>query len=516
MAGLVAGVVVLAMMALAADGPGVRMGATTMPGVARGAAAAIVDFQGEIDEYSLTRFEQRMEEAKAAGAKVVIVNIDSPGGLVTASLEISRYIRRQDGLHTIAYIQDKAYSGAAMVAMACDEIVMSDSAALGDCAPIIFSPDMTALQALPPAERAKQEGPIRKDFDDSATRNHHDPLLAAAMVSVQVEVHWLQSPDGSEKRFVDKDDAAHLRALGWTTVAGAKEPIDSDTTLLTVDSEEAIRYGLATGPVASAEALANDRGYKIVDNLRETAGDELVEVLASPATRGLILLIFLTCGYVVLHAPGHGVPEVLGVIALGLMLGVPMLTGYGQWWEILLVFVGLALVGLEILVPGHFVPGIVGGILTLSGLVLTFVPREPTGMPGFLPSLGQTWTALEHGLLAVSGAFAASLLLMVWLNRFLPSLPYLRRLVLTETSGGHVDGAADVSATMGPPPTWPMVGSVGRAASELKPGGSAVFFDPAVSSERQVAVISDAGFVPPGTSVVVREVAGNRVIIHPC
>jgi membrane-bound ClpP family serine protease len=237
----------------------------------------------------------------------------------------------------------------------------------------------------------------------------------------------------------------------------------------------------------------------------------------------LMLIAFLTCGYVVLHAPGHGVAEVLGVIALGLMLGVPMLTGYAQWWEILAIFVGLALVGLEILVPGHFVPGIVGGILTLGGLVMTFVPTEPGGL-GAMSSYAMFWSALERGLLVVSGAFGVSVFLWIWLNRYLPSLPILRRLILTEVSGGR--GAVVSSATLGPEAAgfgaaglganWPMPGSVGRAVSELKPGGSAAFFDPGTSSERQVAVISDAGFVAPGTSVVVREVAGNRVVIHPC
>jgi len=50
------------------------------------------------------------------------------------------------------------------------------------------------------------------------------------------------------------------------------------------------------------------------------------------------------------------VAEVCGLIALVLMLGVPLLTGYAQWWEILLIFFGLLLVSLEILLPAIFSP----------------------------------------------------------------------------------------------------------------------------------------------------------------
>ena len=43
------------------------------------------------------------------------------------------------------------------------------------------------------------------------------------------------------------------------------------------------------------------------------------------------------------------------------MLGVPWLTGYAQWWEIVLIFSGLALLAFEIFViPGHGMAAIPG------------------------------------------------------------------------------------------------------------------------------------------------------------
>ena len=73
------------------------------------APAAIVPLRGEINDYSRDDLFTRFNKAKALGAKVVIVDIDSPGGLVTASMEISRFLKRQTGIHTIAFVQEEAY-----------------------------------------------------------------------------------------------------------------------------------------------------------------------------------------------------------------------------------------------------------------------------------------------------------------------------------------------------------------------------------------------------------------------
>ncbi len=126
--GLILGTCVLAWAipaARAADGP------------AAGAPAAdrktvVITLAGEIDDYNRDQLFRRFDDAKKLGAKVVILNIDTYGGLLTSGLEISRFVKRQEDLHVVAYVKDKAISAGAMIAMACDEIVVSDSATLGD------------------------------------------------------------------------------------------------------------------------------------------------------------------------------------------------------------------------------------------------------------------------------------------------------------------------------------------------------------------------------------------------
>jgi membrane-bound serine protease (ClpP class) len=469
---------------------------------------AIIQIRGEIDDYTRDQLFQRFATARAAGAKTVILDLDTYGGLLTAGLEMSRFIKRQDDLHVIAFVQDKAISAGAMIAMACDEIVMSNSASLGDCAPIIFGPE--GLEGMPPTERAKAEAPVLLDFQESAARNHRDPLLAAAMVAIDHAVYWVQDNKGN-RQFVD--DAKHTELLAtknWIDVPDESVPINGPTTLLTVDSDQAVRYGLASGEARTAMDLASQRNYDIVANLSPGFGDELVEALSGAAVRGLLIIIFLQCLYVVLHAPGHGIAETIGLVALFLMLGVPMLTGYAQWWEILLIFVGLGLVALEIIVPGHFFPGITGGLLILFGLVMTFVPENGYG-PLIPHNLHDAAMVTRKGLTVVAIALVSSMALWIWLSRFLPKLPYLNRLIITTTSGRPVSGAPT-----GPFPAgvWPQVGAIGRAISELRPGGMAEFFDPTISDQRLTSVVSETGFLPPGTEIVVRELAGPSIIVR--
>src|SRR6202020_403982 len=118
-----------------------------------------------------------------------------------AVLDISRFLRRQNDLHVIAYISDKAYSAGAMIAVSCNEIVMAPSAVVGDCAPIIFDTS-GHLEPMPAAERAKAQSPVVNDFDASAARNGYSRELLESMVIAERVVHWAQSPTG-EKRFVD-------------------------------------------------------------------------------------------------------------------------------------------------------------------------------------------------------------------------------------------------------------------------------------------------------------------------
>lgn len=476
--------------------------------------AAVVRLEGKIDDFNRDVFFKHFKDAKASGAKMIIVDLDSYGGLVTSGLDISRFLKSQDDVHTIAFVGDKAISAGAMIAMACDEIVIAPSAQLGDCAPISIREDGT-METMGEAERGKQESPILADFQASAVRNHHDPLLARAMVSVKTVVHWVEE-DG-KRRFVDEKEFEELTKEGWKEVKDPEfsTPIDSASTLLTVSGSMAKKLGLASELQTSIESLASHHNYNIVATYAPSTGDKVIEWLNNSVVRMVLIVLLIMSLYTAMHAPGHGFAEVLAMLSLATLIGVPLLTGYAQWWEILVILLGFALLALEIFViPGFGLTGISGIVLIVFGLIMTFVGKEPAG-PGVLPQLQGTWTNIRNGLAMVGIAMVSSMVLAMWFRRFLPKLPYFNRLILTTTTGNLDQPAVSSIPAVASSSFRPIVGALGEALNDLRPGGSATFYDSAIADVRVFSVISGAGYIPRGSKVVVLDNRDNRIIVRP-
>lgn len=482
---------------------------TTTQSSAIHAPTVQIVLSGPIDDMQRDALARRFETARKLGAQTIILQIDTYGGTVTAGLEISQFLKRQSNLHIIAYIPHKAISAGAMIALACNELVMGPSATLGDAAPIALAPG-GGMQTLGSAERAKAESPVLEDFRDSALRNGYDPLLVEAMVSVGKEVHWIENNQG-QRRFVDGQTYQKLTAQGdWHAVEGVRNPIDGPDSLLTVHSNLAVQLGLAKEIVNSADELATLRGYDLLLTLEPNWGDRLIEWLGGDVVRLVLTIVFFMSLYTALHVPGHGAPEAFAASSLLILLGVPLLTGYAQWWEIMAILIGLGLLAFEVFVfPGHFVSGVAGLLLALGGFLMTFVPKEPDGLPGILPAYGSTWSALQRGLLVITGAMAGSLFLWFWLNRYLPKLPYFNRLILQESTGGMTQSTS--SATV---ESWPGIGARGEALTDLLPGGTAAFIDPATGDTRTIDVVSDSGFVPAKSRIVLLEMRGGYAVVR--
>src|SRR6266850_2581381 len=448
--------------------------------------AAVIPIRGEINDYSRDAFLRRLSRARALGAKVIIIQLDTPGGLVTSALDISRTIRGLRDIRTIAFIDNKAYSAGAMIALACDEVIMVPNAVIGDCAPITINHTGDVVGA------AKALSPVLDDFRDSANRNGYDPMLVEAMVRVEPVIYLIENDKGLRK------------------AVGADE-----YKRLTVSTNTALLLGLAKQEAASVPSVASLRNLNIIATLDPGAGETIIDVLNSGVARFILLSIFLTCLYAALHAPGHGLAEVLAVLCLATLVGIPLLTGYAQWWEIIAILIGIGLLALEVFViPGFGVTGFVGIGLILVGFIMTFVAPEPGRSPVSIPKLAMSWQGLQEGLAVTLAGLACSILLCMWLRRYLPRLPYFKGLILNTSVGSTASAMVGSLTNIDPMSVGPAVGSRGKAATDLKPGGSAEFVD-AAGGSHIVAVVSDAGFVTRGTALVVREAAGNRIVVRP-
>jgi membrane-bound ClpP family serine protease len=180
--------------------------------------------------------EAALSEAIAAGAGVVILDIDSGGGFVTELEAICEtIIAHHDALRIVAFTGD-ALSAAAVIALTCREIVVRPGARIG-AAVLVDERDgeMTAVEA----KRASPHHARQRQYMDAAGRPY---ALAAAMATQEAELWW------SEEEGLAAAPGAD--AEGW-------EKVDGPTTVLTMTGRDAVRWGVATAMAAELdEALA--------------------------------------------------------------------------------------------------------------------------------------------------------------------------------------------------------------------------------------------------------------------
>jgi len=168
----------------------------------------IITLDGGIDAVSSVSVRRRLAEAERSGADAVVIQIDSPGGELGAVLEITSALKKTSIGRTVAWVNPQAYSGGAIVALACGEIVTSGGGSFGDAAPIQIGPG--GLRALPATERAKILSPLLAEIVGSARRNGHDEKLAQGMVTLGVELWLIENPATGERLFIDRAEYATL------------------------------------------------------------------------------------------------------------------------------------------------------------------------------------------------------------------------------------------------------------------------------------------------------------------
>jgi membrane-bound ClpP family serine protease len=501
----------------------------SVPAYRQANTVAVLVIHGPIDKVTLSSLDRRVKRAIQEGAEAVVLDIDTPGGALEATLDICHLVRNDAPANTVAWVNPKAYSAGTIIALACREIVVSPDSAFGDAAPISpFGP-------IPVTERAKLESPILSEVIDSARRNHYDEKLVQAFVSVGVELWLIENKKTGERIFVDRREyemvmgdeapseltrvapppqpATSTPVSPWfdtslpPTQIEEPDPDDRETLqrqieleqdrpssrrvltegdrgqwkslrqvvsndrLLVLKPSEASYYGLSAAIIANDEQLKAYFGAQTVVRYDQAWSESLVQFLTNPIVRGVLLVIFVITLLIELAAPGLGVFGATAGVALLVVIGAPWLTGMAQWWEIVLIAVGLGLIAVELFViPGFGIAGVSGAGCVLVGLIGTFVSDDlssPAGQSDLLQGLTATLAAL----------FAAGV--AAWfLFRQIETLPLLGRFILKTELPPAVPGTSSVPGLLeaiGSPRLPLQAGDTGIAETDLRPSGRADF-----------------------------------------
>ena len=253
-------------------------------------------------------------------------------------------------------------------------------------------------------------------------------------------------------------------------------------------ADEAVAYGLSSSDgIGTDTDLQAFMGATTVTRLDETWSEGLVRFLTLWPVRVVLMLVGF---FIEISAPGYGVFGLVAISALAVLLGAPLLAGLSDWWTVLVVLLGLALVVAELFfLPGFGVAGMLGGLLLFAGLVGTFVSGDP-----FDPAMRDQ---LFRGIAAtmIAGLTASSIGWIFW--RTLPNNPFASRIILGAEIG---DTAHDLPASS--KAELIEIGTLGITATPLRTAGRVEF------DGRLVDAQSEDGFIEQGTRV--RVIASDR------
>ncbi len=414
----------------------------------------VAPIEGIID-LGLAPFVKRvLDDATAAGAAAVVLEINTFGGRVDAAVQI-RDALLDSRVKTIAFVNKRAISAGALIGLAAEHIVMTGGSTIGAATPVLAGAPGAGSQPV----SEKTVSYVRKEFRATAESRKRPPLIAEAMVDADVAIRGL----------IEKGK------------------------LLTLTTDEALKHKVADFRADTLEDALEKLGLGGAEIRRATPNwaENVVRFLTHPVVSSLLITVAMLGIIIELRTPGFGIPGALGVSSLALFLWGHWLVQLAGWEELMLALAGVALLLLELFViPGFGIAGILGILAILGGLVLSMVGPGDTAQ--FIMQ------ALTRVVFALLFALLASLLLL----RLLPRLPFGSRLILKR-------GLSSAQGYASAPETdllW--MGKSGRASTPLHPSGIAEI------EGHRIDVVSEGDLIEAGQSIEVIRVDGNRIVVR--
>jgi len=417
------------------------------------------------------RFMRRtLRRADSEGARAVVFDLHTPGGLALETADLMMKEMAELKVPTYAFVNNKAMSAGALIAVATDAIYMKPVSSIGAAAVVAQG----GLE-IPETMRKKVDSGFGAFVRSVAVAKGHNPAVVEAMMfagrsydfgNVKVPEGELLTLTGAEA--VAEFDGKPLLAKGL---------VDSVEDLLQ-------REGLTGLPVVAAKPTGFERIAWWVKVL-------------SP----LLIIVGLAAAYFELKTPGFGLGGIIAIISFTIFFFGNNLAGNLAGYELMgLFFLGVILIILEILVLPGMVAGIIGVLLVVGSLLAAMVDDIAAqdfrrGDSGLLDAISWPSISLSIGL---AGALAVILVMM----RFLPDLPIFRRFILTASSSPTTP--ADSANT----PEDLLIRHTGTSVTDLRPAGKAKI------GARIHSVVTRGEFVAAGSHVQVIEVGSFRTVVE--
>jgi membrane-bound serine protease (ClpP class) len=312
-----------------------------------------VDVVDIIHSVSARRVLTTISAAEEAGAGLVLVRLDTPGGLDTAMREIIEAILNS-AVPVAVFVGpsgSRAASAGYLITLAADVSGMAPGTNMGAATPIAGTGG-----EMPETLSRKVESDAAAYLRSIAERRGRDVALAEQGVT---------------------------EARSWT----ASEALEAGLVDLVADNTEeflAAVHGRTVTRIDGTEVTLDTAGALIVET-EMSFRDRALSVIANPNLAVLLGMIGLLGLYLEFSNPGLLIPGILGGIAL-------LLAAFGlnflpvSLLGVLLLLAGIGLLTAEALTPSFGIMGLSGAVALVIGLLFFF---EEQSLP--TPALQLTW-----------------------------------------------------------------------------------------------------------------------------
>jgi len=369
--------------ALSVAGPGrAAEGAVGAP------AIPVLRLDGPIGPASAEYIARGLADAAGNNAPMVVIAIDTPGGLASSTRDIVRAILGSPVpvASWVAPAGARAASAGTYIVMASHVAAMAPATNIGAATPVSIGGGPT-----PAAPGGQPDVPADAADKDAADK---DPTPDAGTGKARPDAGQ-PTPGGAMERKVINDSAAWIRALAQARGRNVEWSERAVREGLSLSADEALENRVVDFIAADLPALlaaADGREVRMADDsvatlalagaaTIEQAPDwrlELLMLLSNPTVAYMLLLVGAYGIFLEVTSPGFGVLGVVGaVLLLTGLFGLQMLPL--SYAGIALLVLGFALVVAEVFMPSFGVLGLVGTIAFVIGSIMLI----DTDAPGF-------------------------------------------------------------------------------------------------------------------------------------
>ena len=450
------------------------------------AQVIVIPIDKEIEPGLYTFLKRAVKDAEAQNPEAIVFEINTFGGRVDAALDIVELISNIK-IRTVGVVKEKAISAGCLIALSCRELYMMENTTLGDVAPIMQTKEGPEMLG------EKFQSPLRAKFRALAEKNGYPIKLTEALVSSEKEIIEITDASGAKRiitgvEYNDLTESEKKKIVKKRTIVPKGE-------LLTMSATEAATLGFSKKTVKTLEEVVG---------LLQTKSQEIRRIEKKRSERLLIfmngiapilILIGLAGIYMEIKTPGFGMWGIIGITAFLLFFSIKHIVGLADYIELVLFLVGIALLFVELFViPGFGIIGVVGIGFLLASVLLA--------MQSFvIPKMPWDFVLFKSNLMIVGILFLISIPL------FFLALFSTSRLVFASRLGHHT--SEQTSEGFGPAADSSiLVGKEGRAATPLRPAGTAII------ENKRYDVVADGEFIEMNEPVVVSETVGNRIVVR--